>query len=213
MRVRSLLNAAPALTIGLGLLAVACGGANGGGQPYGAPAAKAPPAANSIGTTTAVVGGRSETILTDSKGISLYLFVPEKDGKVVTTAALLLNWPALLLPDNAVTAVSDPALPGKLGTVTRPDGSHQVTYNEWPLYTFIGDKKPGDITGQGIGNKWFVVESVMPADADNDADGTQQPAQPTPQAQVPSAPSTPAPTFNDHDSDNSGGPSDGDGQG
>lgn len=213
MRTRSLLHAAPALTIGLALLASACGV----GQSYAAPAAKATPAVYSIRTTTVLVGSRSETILTDSNGKTLYLFTPEKDGKVATTAAVLQNWPALVLADSAATATSDAVLPGKLGTVTRPDGGHQVTYNEWPLYTFIGDKNPGDVAGQGIGNKWFAAEAVMPADADNDADGTPTPApaaQPSPQAAQPSAPTTtPASSFNDQDGDNSGGPSDGDGNG
>jgi predicted lipoprotein with Yx(FWY)xxD motif len=220
MRV-DLRRAAPALILGLGLLAVACGAATSSGQSH-RPAAKASPAVNSIGTTTAVVGGQSRTILTDSKGRTLYLFAPEKDGKVATTPALLKVWPALLLPDATAAPTANAGLPGKLGAVTRPDGGRQVTYNEWPLYTYVGDGKPGDTTGDGIGNQWFVVQSVMPADADNDADGTTAPAvaaQPTPtpavapSAAAPAAPPATAPSFNDGDADNNGGPNDGDGRG
>jgi predicted lipoprotein with Yx(FWY)xxD motif len=40
---------------------------------------------------------------------------------------------------------------GKLGTLTRPDGTTQVTYNGRPLYGWQNDAKPGDVTGQGIG--------------------------------------------------------------
>ena len=44
-----------------------------------------------------------------------------------------------------------------LSTLTRDDGSMQVTYNGWPLYTFSGDIAPGDATGQGMDGVWFLV--------------------------------------------------------
>ena len=169
-----------------------------------------------------MVAGKSETILTDARGRTLYLFSPEKDGRVVTTPDVLRDWPALQVAEDAAAPTSDAALPGKLGTVTRPDGVRQATYNEWPLYTHVGDEKPGEVTGEGIDNQWFAVPAVMPADADNDADGTQpaaapaQPAAPATAAaptQAPAAPPRQAPVFNDGDGDNRGGPSDGDGNG
>ena len=51
------------------------------------------------------------------------------------------------------------ALPGKLGVTARA-GGEQVTYNQWPLYTFAGDAGPGQTNGQGIfgfGGRWFVA--------------------------------------------------------
>jgi hypothetical protein len=48
----------------------------------------------------------------------------------------------------------------KLGTITRSDGNQQVTYNGHPLYLYVGDKKPGDVTGQGVtafGAAWFAL--------------------------------------------------------
>ena len=44
-----------------------------------------------------------------------------------------------------------------LGSITRDDGSNQVTYNGWPLYYFAGDETPGDAEGQNSGGVWFVV--------------------------------------------------------
>ena len=44
-----------------------------------------------------------------------------------------------------------------LGTITRDDGTTQVTYNGWPLYYFAGDTAPGDTTGQGMEGVWFLV--------------------------------------------------------
>ncbi len=49
---------------------------------------------------------------------------------------------------------------GTLGTITRPDGSMQVTYNQMPVYTFVGDTQPGDVKGNGItdlGGTWHVA--------------------------------------------------------
>ncbi len=50
---------------------------------------------------------------------------------------------------------------GTLGTVKRPDGSTQVTYNQQPLYTFYLDKQPGDVKGEGFtdfGGTWHAVK-------------------------------------------------------
>ena len=44
-----------------------------------------------------------------------------------------------------------------LGTITRDDGTTQVTYNGWPLYYFAGDTAPGDTTGQDMEGVWFLV--------------------------------------------------------
>jgi predicted lipoprotein with Yx(FWY)xxD motif len=44
-----------------------------------------------------------------------------------------------------------------LGTITRDDGSTQVTYNGWPLYYFHEDVAAGDTNGQGVEGVWFLV--------------------------------------------------------
>ena len=44
-----------------------------------------------------------------------------------------------------------------LGTITRDDGSTQVTYNGWPLYYFHEDMAAGDTNGQGVEGVWFLV--------------------------------------------------------
>jgi len=49
-----------------------------------------------------------------------------------------------------------------LGTTTRKDGGTEVTYHGHPLYYWAGDKKPGDVTGQGLdnyGGAWYVVDA------------------------------------------------------
>ena len=47
----------------------------------------------------------------------------------------------------------------KLTTVDRTDGTKQVKYGDWPLYYFAGDSAAGDANGQGLGEKWFVVDA------------------------------------------------------
>ena len=47
-----------------------------------------------------------------------------------------------------------------LGTTTRTDGTVQVTYNGWPLYYYVKDKAPGDVTGQDVGGVWYVVSAA-----------------------------------------------------
>jgi len=49
-------------------------------------------------------------------------------------------------------------LPGKLGMITRPGGVRQVTLNGYPLYTYSGDKAPGQATGNGIEGAWHVIK-------------------------------------------------------
>ena len=53
-------------------------------------------------------------------------------------------------------------VPGTLSTFARPDGSMQVAYNGIPLYYFAKDTKAGDVTGQGVGGKWFVASPSGP---------------------------------------------------
>jgi predicted lipoprotein with Yx(FWY)xxD motif len=50
---------------------------------------------------------------------------------------------------------------GTLGTITRPDGTTQATYDGHPLYTYIGDTGPGQASGNTIdlnGGKWYEVK-------------------------------------------------------
>ena len=60
--------------------------------------------------------------------------------------------------DSADALTADPAFPGDWGTITRTDdGTIQVTYNGQPLYYWFKDANPGDMTGQGVSNVWWIV--------------------------------------------------------
>ena len=108
-----------------------------------------------IKTMAVTISGKSETILTDASGKSLYYFTPDTATTAACTAACAQTWPPLLSTGSgAPTSAS--TLPGKLTVVTTGNGS-QVAYNGHFLYTFSGDSAPGDTKGQGLFGKWFVA--------------------------------------------------------
>lgn len=94
--------------------------------------------------------------LTDSRGMSLYLYTKDQPGVSNCYGSCANIWPPLLVVRGEPSA--PPALPGKLGLTTRTDGAKQVTYNGIPLYYWVGDKKAGDTNGQGVDDEWFVVK-------------------------------------------------------
>lgn len=117
--------------------------------------------------TTAVVQTASNatlgaTVLVDSQGLTLYHLSGEQNGKwICTSVACLQAWHPLTEPKG--TALS--ASVGSLATIKRPRGTVQVTYKGAPLYTFVGDQKPGDVNGQGIMNVgvWTAVTTSAAA--------------------------------------------------
>jgi predicted lipoprotein with Yx(FWY)xxD motif len=85
------------------------------------------------------------TILTTTKGHTLYSLSAETDGRFICTGACASTWRPLVVP-----AGVKPTGPVKLGTIKRPDGKIQVTFKGRPLYSFSGDSKAGDVNGEGI---------------------------------------------------------------
>jgi predicted lipoprotein with Yx(FWY)xxD motif len=86
-----------------------------------------------------------KTVLTTTKGRTLYSLSVEKHGKFICTGSCLSVWHPLMVP-----AGVRPTGPVKLGTVERPEGGTQVTYEGRPLYRFGGDAKAGEANGEGI---------------------------------------------------------------
>jgi predicted lipoprotein with Yx(FWY)xxD motif len=87
----------------------------------------------------------SRTVLTTTKGRTLYSLSAETKGRFICTASCLSSWHPLV-----VTAGTKPLGPVKLGTIERPDGRTQVTFKGRPLYSFAGDSKSGEVNGEGI---------------------------------------------------------------
>ena len=98
------------------------------------------------------------TILADGKGLTLYRFAKDTTpGQSACYGACATAWPPLTTTAAPTLAAG---VPGTLGTITRTDGTKQVTYNGMPLYRYAKDEDAGDAYGQGLGGVWFVV---MPA--------------------------------------------------
>jgi predicted lipoprotein with Yx(FWY)xxD motif len=97
------------------------------------------------------------SILVDGEGMSLYLFTKDTQdsGTSTCTGDCQVKWPPLATDGDPVAGEGVDA--SLLGTITRDDGSLQVTYNGWPLYYFAEDTAPGDTNGQGVGDVWFLV--------------------------------------------------------
>ena len=98
-------------------------------------------------------------VLVDSNGMTLYDFHKDKGGKSSCYGACTAVWPPLLTEGEA--QVGNGASASMIGTVERKDGTMQVTYAGHPLYTYVGDKKPGEATGNDIddfGAEWYALQ-------------------------------------------------------
>ncbi|MDQ3399112.1 MAG: superoxide dismutase family protein [Deinococcota bacterium] len=93
--------------------------------------------------------------LTDAAGMTLYLFLNDSENTSNCYDQCAENWPPLLSEGEPEAAEGVDA--SLIGTAERTDGSTQVTYNGWPLYYFARDENPGDISGQDVGEVWYVV--------------------------------------------------------
>ena len=92
------------------------------------------------------------SVLTDAKGMSLYTFDENSEGKSACNGPCATNWPAL-------KAEASDKTDGGYSIITRDDGSKQWAYKGKPLYTFAKDTKPGDITGDGFLNgAWHLAQ-------------------------------------------------------
>ena len=96
-------------------------------------------------------------ILTDANNRTLYLFTVDERDQTNCLHGCAMAWPPLITLGDTIS--DDGIADERLGTLTRLDGSEQVTYNGWPPYYYVLDEKPGDISGQNSGLNWYVVSS------------------------------------------------------
>ena len=111
----------------------------------------------SHGTVNAVASAKYGSLLATGNGRTLYHMTSEKHGKITCTGACATFWPPLVLKAGAKPTAGTGITKSKLGTVKRPDGRMQVTYNGYALYRYANDKKRGDVKGQGVEHIWFAV--------------------------------------------------------
>ncbi len=115
-------------------------------------ASSPPPAVAGTSLKTTTIGGT--TVLTNAKGFTLYSFAPDTPASSKCYGSCAAYWPPV------TGTVTGQGLPGKVATITRTGGSHQLTYNGHPLYTYIGDTAPGQANGNNLnlnGGLWHEV--------------------------------------------------------
>ncbi len=140
------------------LIVAACGGSSAGSggassTPSSTATAASSPASSGTALKTAKIGGT--TVLTNAEGFTLYWFAPDTPAKSNCNGSCATFWPPVKGP-----ATSGPGVTGKLGTITRSDGTAQAAYNGHPLYTYVGDTAPGQAKGNGLnvsGGVWHEV--------------------------------------------------------
>jgi predicted lipoprotein with Yx(FWY)xxD motif len=141
-----------------GLVLAACANSS----PTSGAAASSKPAASAMSVGTDHVSGLG-TVLDTANGLTLYHNTKESKGMIVCTGACATTWPPLLV-NGSLPAVPNGAA-GTFGTITRPDGTKQLTLGGMPLYTYAGDSGAGQASGQGLGGIWFAVGPTGPITA------------------------------------------------
>ena len=101
--------------------------------------------------------GTHSKILTDAKGMTLYVFDKDSKDKSTCTGDCLAKWQPFTVANAGAALKAGTGITGKLGTFKRDDGKFQVTINGMPLYYFAQDKQAGDAKGQAVGNVWWEV--------------------------------------------------------
>jgi predicted lipoprotein with Yx(FWY)xxD motif len=102
-------------------------------------------------------------VLANDEGFVLYMFPPDKQAKVTCTGPCAGTWPPALAPAGAKPRAAGGVRTALLGTVAQPGSDARViTYNRWPLYTYVADLKPRTALGQALdlnGGYWYVLRS------------------------------------------------------
>lgn len=157
------LGAALLLTLGLAGCSTA-GSATPSPSPSPAAQGDAPATTGSSPSVDVTVAATSlGTVVVDGKGMTAYYFDADvKDsGTSTCTGGCATAWPAI---EATTTTPKVSGIAGTVGTIKGVDGGRQITIDGRPIYTFVGDEKAGDVTGQGDKGVWYVVNP----------DGTEQ---------------------------------------
>jgi predicted lipoprotein with Yx(FWY)xxD motif len=193
--------------IGAALLVAACSSA---ASTAAAPAAPASPAGASTpsagasspsaaagasgGTVITTAKSSAGTVLTTSSGRAVYLWVKDTGDMSNCNGACAGAWPPVTT--TATATATGGAKASDIGTITRSDGTKQVTYDGHPLYYFAGDSGPGTASGQGsdgFGAKWWLVAptgSDVTASVSTFTASAPGPAPAAPAAAAPAAPAS-----------------------
>jgi predicted lipoprotein with Yx(FWY)xxD motif len=167
MRIRLLAVAGVAA---VAMSAAACSSSSGTSAGSGTPSSASASGAAGSGVALKSAAINGVTVVTNAQGFTLYSFAPDSATASKCTGACAQIWPPVTGPVTAGQGVT-----GKLGTITRSDGSKQATYNGHPLYAYTADTAPGQAKGNGLnvdGGVWHeVTASGQAAPAGNSGGG------------------------------------------
>jgi predicted lipoprotein with Yx(FWY)xxD motif len=142
-----------------GIVAVAVAGCGGGGD-SGSAAIGPPRTASGQTATVGLASTGLGKVLVNDQGRTLYLFRADHGTTSACTGGCATEWPPLRAAGKPKIGTGLQA--SAVTTIKRSDGKSQVSYHGHPLYTYVGDQKAGDTTGQGInafGAGWYAVTS------------------------------------------------------
>jgi predicted lipoprotein with Yx(FWY)xxD motif len=137
------------------LAVAACGSSasSSGSAPNTSAPAAGSSSSSTSGTTVKTASINGTTVLTNGAGFTLYTFAIDTANKSNCSGSCSTYWPPVKGPATAGSGVT-----GTLSTITRSDGTTQVTYDGHPLYTYVGDTAPGQNKGNGqnlSGGLWY----------------------------------------------------------
>ncbi len=103
------------------------------------------------------------SIVVNGKGLTLYHVSSERSGKLTCTGNCVYFWFPVIVTSKTRIAVGNGLSKAKIGTIKRPNGALQLTYNKLPLYRYYLDRKPGQLKGQGVkdpAGTWYAVSAA-----------------------------------------------------
>jgi predicted lipoprotein with Yx(FWY)xxD motif len=177
------------------LLVAACGSAAASSPSAPASSAAAAGSSASASTTGTVIttkSGSTGAFLTNASGRAVYLWAKDGMNMSACSGACAAAWPPV--PATGQLTAAGGAKASDLGTITRSDGTKQVTYDGHPLYYFVGDSAAGQTNGQGSDNFgalwWLVAPSGSKITGTDTATAAAPAAAPAPAPATSSAPSS-----------------------
>ena len=156
-----ILIATVAMLAALGLVAAGCGGSYSSSAPKSG-VAGARHSTSSVAVKTRKINGLG-VVLVNPAGRTLYVFMKDAARHVTCTGQCASFWPPLKWKGSSKPKAGGAAKSALLGTDTNPAGGKVVTYNHWPLYTFVNDTAAGQATGWNKnlnGGKWYVISAT-----------------------------------------------------
>jgi predicted lipoprotein with Yx(FWY)xxD motif len=113
-------------------------------------------------------------IITDDAGYTIYTFKMDEQDSGTSNCydECATTWPAVEASDTS----SPEGITGEIGSLTRTDGTTQLTVDGWPVYRFAKDTEPGQVNGQGVKDAWYVLQPDGTINMEAATEGAATPA-------------------------------------